>query len=59
MYFDCDLCYFTDIQIERGFGLPEISITHSNYLSIDNLYLTLKDDYHSKTLFNSLDCILE
>ncbi|CAD8207023.1 unnamed protein product [Paramecium pentaurelia] len=58
IYIECQTCLFEDVEINRGHGLPEITILNSQNLSLNRIKFTQSILYHSKTLHQSVDCML-
>ncbi|CAD8111336.1 unnamed protein product [Paramecium sonneborni] len=57
IYIECQICIIQNIQIQRGQGLPEISILNSENLMIKNFTISQDQQYTSKTLHTSIDCV--
>ncbi|CAD8211891.1 unnamed protein product [Paramecium octaurelia] len=59
IYLECQTCVLEDVEIQRGYGLPEITILNSQSLSLNRIKFTQSTLYHSKTLHQSVDCMLK
>ncbi|CAD8151403.1 unnamed protein product [Paramecium octaurelia] len=57
IYIECQQCKLNSVYIQRGYGLPEITIVRSQNLTIKNLYLSQSSAYYSKTLHQSYECV--
>ncbi|CAD8087564.1 unnamed protein product [Paramecium sonneborni] len=57
IYIECYECKLISMQIQRGYGLPEIAILRSQNLFIKNLILNQSSFYYSKTLHKSYECV--
>ncbi|CAD8084407.1 unnamed protein product [Paramecium sonneborni] len=58
IYLECQTCELEDVEIQRGHGLPEIAILKSQSLLINNIKFTQITLFRSKTLHQSVDCML-
>ncbi|CAD8124033.1 unnamed protein product [Paramecium sonneborni] len=57
IYIECQICILEDVEILRGYGLPELTILDSQSILLNNVIFTQFMPYHSKTLHSSVDCI--
>ncbi|CAD8149864.1 unnamed protein product [Paramecium octaurelia] len=57
IYIECQLCYLEEIQIQRGYGFPEMTILNSETLEIRNFQFSQNQKHFSKVLHSSIDCV--
>ncbi|CAD8117448.1 unnamed protein product [Paramecium sonneborni] len=58
IYIQCQVCILEDVEIEREYGLPEITILNSKKLTLNRIKFTQSILFRSKTLHKSVDCML-
>ncbi|CAK74425.1 unnamed protein product (macronuclear) [Paramecium tetraurelia] len=57
IYIECQYCYLYDVQIQRGYGHPEMTIFNSKTLEIRNWQFFQDQRYFSKALHSSIECV--
>ncbi|CAD8163743.1 unnamed protein product [Paramecium octaurelia] len=57
IYFECQLCYLGGIKLQRGHGLPEMTLLYSEVLDIKNFSISSNQIYITKSLHSSYECI--
>ncbi|CAD8101522.1 unnamed protein product [Paramecium sonneborni] len=57
IYIECQLCNLQNVQIQRGYGFPEMTIINSNTLEIRNFQFSQDQRYFSNVLHSTIDCV--
>ncbi|CAK72942.1 unnamed protein product (macronuclear) [Paramecium tetraurelia] len=57
IYIDCQICLLENIQIIRGYGLPEMTIINSEKLEMRNLIISQNSKFLPKALHSSFECV--
>ncbi|CAD8113596.1 unnamed protein product [Paramecium sonneborni] len=57
IYIECQICNLEEIYIQRGYGLPEMTILYAETLEIRNSLMTQDQRYFQKVLHSTIDCV--
>ncbi|CAD8105541.1 unnamed protein product [Paramecium primaurelia] len=57
IYIECQICNLQEVQIQRGYGFPEMTILNSETLEIKNFQFSQNQRYFSKALHSTIDCV--
>ncbi|CAD8169357.1 unnamed protein product [Paramecium pentaurelia] len=57
IYIECQLCYLQEIQIQRSYGIPEITILNSKNLEIRNFQISQNQKHFPQVFHSNIDCV--